>query len=106
MGESEKSNGQIYPEFELLTSKILSWAQRVSHSEKFAYIETEYFSGGGAQAAAAWMGFKTLYGPARDAIGPINQALKVIGVKCRSGMDEFETLGLGKHRSNRSWIGD
>ena len=34
----------------------------------------------------------------------INQALKNIGIYCQEGKDEFDTVGLGKFRSNRKII--
>ena len=34
----------------------------------------------------------------------INQTLKNIGILCQEGKDEFDTVGLGKYRSNRNFF--
>ena len=34
---------------------------------------------------------------------PINQALKMMGVKAKPGMDEFDTVGLGRYRTNEDF---
>jgi len=34
---------------------------------------------------------------------PISQALRMIGVVAEQGMDEFDTVGLGKHRKTHQW---
>jgi hypothetical protein len=34
---------------------------------------------------------------------PINQALKMMGVKAKAGMDEFDTINLGRYRTNKDF---
>ena len=34
----------------------------------------------------------------------ISQALRLIGVVTEQGMDEFDTLGLGRHRETHQWV--
>jgi hypothetical protein len=34
---------------------------------------------------------------------PISQALRIIGVVAEQEMDEFDTVGLGKHRETHRW---
>jgi hypothetical protein len=36
--------------------------------------------------------------------GAINIALRKLGVLRGDGHDEFDAIGLGKHRDNESWI--
>jgi hypothetical protein len=64
----------------------------------FAVIETEYFGGDGDQAAAVYAGAKEVMPPEVDSIGPINKALRLLGVVPSSGRDEFDTVGLGNYR--------
>jgi hypothetical protein len=65
-----------------------------------AYIETEFFGGTGGQSAMAIVDGRERMAPQQaKGIGPINQALRVIGVKHAADLDEFDTLGLGERRS-------
>jgi hypothetical protein len=34
---------------------------------------------------------------------PVSQALRTIGVSAEEGKDEFDTVGLGTHRSTDAW---
>lgn len=65
-----------------------------------AYIETEYFGGTGGQSATAFVDGQQVMAPqtARGGAGPINQALRRIGV-ARTEADEFDTIGLGERRA-------
>ncbi|WP_125461708.1 MULTISPECIES: hypothetical protein [Rhodomicrobium] len=64
--------------------------------ERYALIETDYFGGAGEQCAAVYCGL-TIAMPATP--DGINAALKLLGVKRKSDVDEFDTIGLGRHRS-------
>ena len=71
----------------------------------FAIVETDYFGGKGSQAAAVYRGAveimapeSTAIGEASDSKGPINTALRLLGVTASGGCDEFDTVGLGHHR--------
>jgi hypothetical protein len=72
--------------------------QEVAPRPLFAVIETDYFGGRGDQAAAVYQGEKEVMAPAVGAVGPINQALRYLGVQATAGMDEFATVGLGRFR--------
>jgi len=69
-----------------------------------AYIETEYFGGTGGQSATAFVDGQQVMAPqtARGGAGPINQALRRIGV-ARAEADEFDTIGLGERRSMQDY---
>ena len=71
------------------------FARRLGMS-RFALIETEYFGGVGEQFATVYDGSERVFEVTE---GGINAALKVIGVAAAPGMDEFDTVGLGKYRS-------
>lgn len=66
-----------------------------------AYAETDYFGGSGAQSAMAYVDGVEASAPqrSRGAGGPINAALRAIGVKRNDMDDEFDTIGLGYRRS-------
>lgn len=65
-----------------------------------AYVETEYFGGTGGQSAMAFVDGREAMAAqrSRGGGGPINQALRAIGV-VRGANDEFDTVGLGERRS-------
>lgn len=64
-----------------------------------AYVETEYFGGTGGQAATAFIDGREVLAPqSGKGIGPINQALRRIGVTRTDANDEFDAIGLGERR--------
>ena len=63
--------------------------------ETFALIETDYFGGFGEQFATVYERDKRVFDVTSDGI---NQALRLVGVERAPGLDEFDTIGLGKHR--------
>ncbi len=65
-----------------------------------AYVETEYFGGTGGQAATAFVdGHEVVAPQTAKGSGPINQALRRIGVTRTAANDEFDTIGLGERRT-------
>jgi len=65
-----------------------------------AYVETEYFGGTGAQSSIAFVdGCEVVAPQSGRAAGPINQALRRIGVARTLAEDEFDAIGLGERRS-------
>jgi hypothetical protein len=84
-------------------------AIEISHDSPVAYITTTYFGGRGGQGALVWNKGSLRFSPATPGYdqnwpnSPISQALRVIGVVAEEGMDEFDTVGLGKHRETQQW---
>jgi len=62
----------------------------------FAVIHTEYFGGMGSQVAAVHRGRSPVMPPTE---GGINAALRHLGVVAEAGLDEFDTVSLGRYRS-------
>ena len=94
-GVSEPLNS----EFWRLTKALAGAARASAPFGALAYVETDYFGGTGTQGAAAWVNGEVALEPCTSwGIGPINTALNIIGVAPASGMDEFDTLGLGNFR--------
>ncbi|MGW2863616.1 hypothetical protein [Streptomyces sp. NPDC001205] len=85
---------------------------RWSTAGPIAYVEAEYFGGVGEQRAAVWADGALVLGPLDEptkkwlfrTVSPISQALQRLGVRRSLGEDEFEALGLDRHRSTEDWI--
>lgn len=77
-------------------------AEATASGGPLAYAETEYFGGTGDQSSGAWAGGKLLQ--AERGHGAINSALHAIGVTDAQGMDAFDTIGLGRKRSNEDYL--
>jgi hypothetical protein len=72
-----------------------------------AKVETDYFGGSGNQSAKLFVNNKKVldysdeyYNEKGYMKSPINEVLKSLGVIRKEGLDEFDTVGLGKYRSN------
>lgn len=93
-----KGSRELVSGFGYLTRDLDEVLAALATRGAFAYIETEYFGGSGAQAAVFFSAGSV---PTRLATEthPINAALKLLGVVARSGADEFDTLGLGRFRN-------
>ncbi len=75
----------------------------LSEDSRLVYIEAEIFGGDGTQAC--WLLEN------RDEVEPpliddsaINHALAWIGIPKEGELDEFDTLGLGRHRNTGDWL--
>jgi hypothetical protein len=92
-----------------LAGGVHALAIEVSYHAPVAYIATAYFGGHGTQDALVWVQGDLRF--SRDTPGydrpwphtPISQALRAIGVVADQGLDEFDTVGLGKHRETHRW---
>jgi hypothetical protein len=87
-----------------LTPDVESLAARVSDQAPVLYAEAEFFGGVGEQQAVLWRGGEAtaLDGGA----APINAALRALGVRRSGDLDEFDSVGLGRHRSTPEWATD
>lgn len=87
---------------------------RWSAAGPIAYVEAEHFGGVGRQRAAVWADGSLALGPLEEpakqrlsqAVSPVSQALRRLGAHSSPGEDEFESVGLNRHRTNEDWIGD
>jgi hypothetical protein len=107
-----------FEHLERLTTRLGAWAEDQSRHFPLAYVETDYFGGDGWQAAMAWTNGRVVFGPVRTSDlweggkfiptplleGAINRAVRHLGVERGTAQDEFDALGLGRHRSNDSWL--
>lgn len=74
-------------------------ASTLAGDRPFALIETDYFGGVGTQWAAAYRDNEELVPFAKADAGPINAALKAIGVRSGLLSDAFTIVGLQNHRN-------
>ena len=92
-----------------LSDGLHALAIEISHDCPVAYISTSYFGGQGVQNALVWDKGSLRFSPTTQRYdqvwpnSPISQALRAIGVLAEEGMDEFDTVGLGKHRETHRW---
>ncbi len=89
--------------FEFLSPGLEIWARALSAGTTIAYLEAEYMGGEGSQGAIVWRDGAIVMSPLRDG-NAINQALREIGVDAVLGQNEFEAVGLGRHRSPDEWL--
>lgn len=72
---------------------------------RVAYVEADFFGGVGTQTAATWQAGTVVMAPKhRDGLGPINEALRFLGVVPAPGQDEFEAVNLGRFRHTEDWL--
>ncbi|MEV4310841.1 hypothetical protein [Actinocrispum sp. NPDC049592] len=77
-----------------------------------AYIEAEFFGGDGMQSAQVWHDGEVVLGPLHQPEGeppdeagsPISQALQHLGVSRGDHFDEFDAVGLDRHRETEDWL--
>jgi hypothetical protein len=94
-----------------LGEQVENLLAELSRISPVAYVYTEYFGGVGEQSALAFVGghLATPHSgagralPWSSSIGPINAALAAMGVVRERGQDEFDSIGLGLHRSTEEW---
>lgn len=91
--------------FTYLSRQLTDVLVIASCSTSLVYFETEYFGGTGAQGAAAFINGSLVFGPISAEIGPINEALALLGaVVISPAHDEFESVGLHRYRSCDDWL--
>lgn len=93
-----KDNHLLFP-----TEKVFAEiARRISNNPEviFALVETNYSAGIGDQFASVYQN-ETLLSKEWNRINPV---LKHLGVVCSEGLDEFDTVGLDKIRSEPDFL--
>lgn len=83
--------------------QLLKLCEGLSKHGLVAYIEAEFFGGAGAQAHALFLEGKAI-GQVVVAEHAINEALRSLGVEKGVARDEFEAVGLGRHRDTDQWL--
>ena len=91
--------------FEFLTPPVENWVRALSKGSAIAYIETEYFGGEGFERSAIFRDSNVVLGPL-DGAGAVNGALRALGIVAKPGQEEFDVVGLGRHRSLEEWLSE
>ena len=101
----EIGDDDIAENFDKLSHPLEAWTLQISQDSPVACVEAEYFGGTGNQSAVVWNHGLRVLGPihAPDAI---NQALRLLGINAGSARDEFDAIGLGRHRDTVSWLSE
>ena len=89
----------------LATTRIPN-IREFGENKTIALISTDYFGGSGNQSAKVFMNNQKILDQSDEfdwKLNPINSALKLLGVNRKDGMDEFDTIGLSKYRSNEDF---
>lgn len=90
--------------WQFLTADIEVEILKLIDDEMIAYIEVEYFGGQGGQSGIIWRDGKRVFEKVFDQ-EVANSILRQFGVvKEKSKRDEFDTVGLGRHRNTEDWI--
>jgi hypothetical protein len=100
---NKKMTSENILSFEFLTTNIEDSALNLIGLRPIAYIEAEYFGGVGGQMGIIWKDGNRFLEFDYDQ-GVINSILKYFGVVAVSGLDEFDTLKLGRFRDTIDWI--
>ena len=79
----------------ILDCLITHYFARALGITRYAIIHTDYLGGVGEQFAVVYEDDRAIMA---TAAGAINLALRLIGVKCLPGLDEFDSLNLAKYR--------
>lgn len=80
----------------ILDCKTTHFFAKAIGLNKYAIINTDYFGGVGEQFAVVYENGETIM-PTKE--GAINEALKMLGVKCVKNLDEFDSICLGNYRN-------
>ncbi|MFC4312395.1 hypothetical protein ACFPN2_25150 [Steroidobacter flavus] len=89
----------------VLPESLGALGRKLSKDGTVAYLEAQFFGGAGSQAHVLFRQ-GTMIGEPVVAGDAINQALRQFGVQSSSGADEFDGVGLGRHRHTDRWLTD
>ena len=91
--------------------RLTAWLEEISRDDVVAYIESECFGNECADKATVWRDGRVVLGPLSGRSGDlvIDQALRFMGVsrepsKAGGMLDEFDTVGLNRHRKTEQWV--
>lgn len=89
--------------YKFLTSDIENEILKVIDGQMISYVEVEYFGGQGGQSGIIWKEGKRIFEKEFDQ-GVVNSILGHFGIVRGKSMDEFDTVGLGRHRNTADWL--
>jgi hypothetical protein len=74
---------------------------RLSEAGPVADIHAMAYGDARAQIVKVWRGRRPHLDP--DEPDAVNKALRLLGVTAEPGLDEFDTIGLGRQRDTEDW---
>lgn len=86
----------------MISPGVHRWLIDASRDGLIGYMEAAYFGGNGAQHAWGWLNGRFVY-PA-SAQSDVNGFLALLGVARKPPDDEWDTVGLGRHRRTEMWL--
>jgi len=90
--------------WEFLTTDVEDVILALIGNDKLSYVEIEYFGGEGGQSGIIWKDGKRIF-EIEFQQEVVNAILREFGVEKEEKMrDEFDTVGLGRHRNTEDWI--
>ncbi|MDW3645883.1 MAG: hypothetical protein R8P61_02345 [Bacteroidia bacterium] len=97
------SDSECIADFIMLTDAFEERVLEILKEEKWAYLESEFFGGRGGHMGIVWEEGKRKMEISESYTGA-NELLREIGVRRTSHLDEFDCMGLGRHRSVDDWL--
>jgi hypothetical protein len=98
-------------EYQLLTTAEEAFGRLSSYQGPVAYFDISYMGGSGCQTTVVWNNGEKILGPIVDSTAPppghdgaVNKALRILGVVTSGKKDEFDIIGLGRHRETEDWV--
>ena len=103
----------------MLRQPVAALARALSADRQVLYIVSETAGGPGTKEAIAWCRGRLIYGPSGTCdieedfepgyhLAPydnaVNAGLRAMGVRAAVGTDEYETVGLTRHRMAEDWL--
>ena len=94
----------------LLGDILIEMTTELSNETAIAYINADFFGGSGYQQAIVWengqqiLKSETKISSIPKSFGPINEALRILGVKRDDQLDEFQAVGLSRYRQMERWF--
>lgn len=85
----------------LLRPRVEAFLVQASHEGLIGHLQAEYWGGVGAQFACGWQSGEQVYPSGEQS--DVNGLLKLLGVQ-RGAHDEWDTVGLGRHRHTEDWL--
>jgi hypothetical protein len=88
----------------VIPESLAALCRTLSARGKVAYVEAEIFGGVGTQSVVLAEHGAVIRGP-EVGESRINFALRFLGVSRGAAHDEFDAVGLGRHRDTEEWLG-
>jgi len=100
---NELMNSEDVGKLKYMSKNIENKILTIIGTSCIGYVEAEYFGGQGGQSGIIWQDGR-LYQPYDFGSNAINSVLKHLGIIAQKGLDEFDTINMGRHRNNEDWL--